>query len=154
MFKNKRNAKIIAIAVVAFFVLGVVGIAVSQSGSSKAAGTSSNIGKVNYGRLVTENPEWTKMQQTMQTEYDQAKKDFDEKSKSMNDQEKEQYYNQLKERLDLKEQELKAPIFDKVNAAVKTVADAKGIAVVMDAGNVVYGGQDLTDDVMKNLTGK
>ncbi len=155
MFKNKKNARIIAIGIVAFFVLGVVGIALSQSGSSKiaSAGPSSNVGVVNYQMLVSQHPDMAAAQATMQSEVEQAKKDFDAKSATMNDKEKQDYYAQVQQRLNLKQQELLAPILDKVTAAIKAVADNKGLVVVLDKSNVVYGGQDITDDVMKKLTG-
>ncbi|MPN32162.1 hypothetical protein SDC9_179638 [bioreactor metagenome] len=90
----------------------------------------------------------------MQAEVEQAKKDFESKSATMNDKEKNDYYMQLQQRLSLKQQELIAPVFDKVDAAIKAVADAKGLSVVMDKSNVVYGGQDITDEVAKKISGK
>jgi outer membrane protein len=156
MFKDKKVAKVVAVAIVAVFLLGVFGVAISQStvGHAAGAGTASNVGKVNYQRLINETPELATFKETMQNEVAQAQKDFEEKSKTMNDQAKQEYSNQLRERLSLKEQELKAPIFSKIDAAVKAVADTKGIAVVLDANNIVYGGQDITDDVVKKLSGK
>ncbi|MBP1764350.1 MAG: outer rane chaperone Skp (OmpH) [Firmicutes bacterium] len=156
MFKNKKNAKIIALGIVAFFMLGVVGIAVSQTAGSKVASAapSSNVGVVNQQLLVTQHPDMATAQATMQAEVEQAKKDFDEKTATMNDKEKQEYYAQVQQRLSLKQQELLTPILDKVTAAIKAVADAKGLVVVLDKNNVVYGGQDITDDVMKKLTGK
>jgi hypothetical protein len=41
-----------------------------------------------------------------------------------------------------------------INAAVKMVADAKGLTIVVDKNTAVYGGQDITDDVLKKITGK
>lgn len=153
---SKKSIKVVSIAIAAFFVLGVVGIAMSQTGKGYAAGagTASNVGKVNYQALISQHPDVAKVQETMQTEVDTAKKDFDAKSAGMNDQQKQEYYMQLQQRLNLKQQELVAPVYDKINAAIKTVADAKGIAVVLDVSNVVYGGQDLTDEVLKKITGK
>ncbi|MDF2572113.1 MAG: hypothetical protein K0R55_3717 [Sporomusa sp.] len=156
VFKDKKVARIVAMAIVAVFLLGVFGLAISQTGTGYAAsaGTASNIGKVNYQRLINESPELGKFKETMQGEVAQAQKDFEEKSKTMNDKEKEAYSNQLRERLSLKEQELKAPIFSQIDAAVKSVADTKGLAVVLDVNNIVYGAQDITDDVLKKLTSK
>jgi Outer membrane protein len=156
LLKNKKTVKIIALAVVAMFVLGVAGIAVTQSGKgyAAAAGSSSNVGKVNYQMLMSQHPDVAAAEKTMQTEVEQAKKDFDEKSANMNDKEKQDYYMQVQQRLNLKQQELVGPINDKVTAAIKAVADSKGLAVVLDTSNVVYGGQDITDEVMKKLTGK
>lgn len=135
--------------------LGVIGMALSQSGKSVASASgSSNIGVVNYQVLISQHPDMAKAQEAMQAEVEQAKKDFETKSATMNDKEKQDYYAQVQQRLSLKQQELTGPVFDKVEAAIKTVADAKGLSVVMDKSNVVYGGQDITEEVGKKITGK
>lgn len=154
VLKNKKYVKIVSLVVAALFVAGVVGMAVSATGTGYAAGSASNVGKVNHQAIVAQHPDMAKAQETMKAEVEQAKKEFDAKSASMNDKEKQDYYMQLQQRLNLKQQELIAPIYDKVDAAIKAVADAKGLSVVMDASNVVYGGQDITEDVMKKITGK
>ncbi|QDR82080.1 OmpH family outer membrane protein [Sporomusa termitida] len=156
MFKNKKVARIVAVSIVAVFLLGVFGVAITQStvGHAANAGTASNVGKVDYQRLVNSTPEFAKFRETMQNEVAQAQKDFDEKSKTMNEKEKQDYNNQLRERLALKEQELRTPVLNQIDAAVKAVADSKGLAVVLDMSNIVYGGQDITDDVVKKLGGK
>lgn len=153
---KKKQVKYVSLAIAVFFMLGVVGLALSQSGKTSvaAASSSSNIGVVNNQLLVSQHPDMAKAQQAMQAEVENAKKDFEAKSATMNDKEKQDYYAQIQQRLSLKQQELIAPVLDKVNAAIKAVADAKGLSVVMDAGNVVYGGQDITEEVGKKITGK
>ena len=156
MLNNKKMVKSVAIAVAALFVLGVFGIAISQKGnlSVASAAVPSNIGVVNYQMLVTQHPDLPKVQAAMQAESESAKKDFDAKSASMSDKEKQEYYAQLQQRLQMKQQELMVPIFNKVDAAIKDVSDSKGLAIVIDRAGVVYGGQDITDDVLKKITGK
>ena len=39
----------------------------------------------------------------------------------------------------------------KIEAAIKKVADKKGLAVVVEKSTVVYGGTDITDEVAKSL---
>lgn len=152
---EKKQVKIVSLAVALFFVLGIVGIALSQSGKSYAAGSSnSNVGVVNFQMIVSQSPDMAKAQQDMQTEVDQAKKDFDAKTASMSDKEKQDYYAQVQQRLSAKQQELMEPVLKKVEGIIKEVADAKGLAVVLDKSNVVYGGQDITDDVAKKVSGK
>ena len=145
-----------SLAIAVFFMLGVVGLALSQSGKTSvaSAGSSSNIGVVNQQLLVSQHPDMAKAQAAMEAEVESAKKDFETKSASMNDKEKQDYYAQVQQRLSLKQQELITPVLDKVEAAIKAVADAKGLSVVMDKGNVVYGGVDITDEVGKKFTGK
>ncbi len=153
---QKKQVKFISLAIAVMFLLGIVGLAVSQSSTSYAAeaGNSSKIGVVNRQLVVSQHPDMENAQKTMQAEVEQAKKDFEGKSATMNDKEKQDYYAQVQQRLTLKEQELINPIFEKVDAAIKAVADAKGLSVVMDKANVVYGGQDITVEVGKKISGK
>ena len=87
----------------------------------------------------------------MKTEIENAQKEFEEKSKSMNDVEKRRYYTQTQERLQNKQKELMDPVMKKIEAAIKKVADKKGLAVVVEKSTVVYGGKDITDEVAKSL---
>lgn len=152
---QKKQVKIVSMVVAIFFLLGIVGLALTQTSKSYAApSSSSSVGVVNYQQIMGQHPDMAAAQAAMKTEVDAAQKDFDAKSAGMNDTEKKDYYAQLQQRLSGKQQELIGAINDKVTAAIKSVADAKGIAVVLDKGAVVYGGQDITDDVLKKVTGK
>ncbi|MBP2665378.1 MAG: outer rane chaperone Skp (OmpH) [Firmicutes bacterium] len=154
MFRNKKNVKTVAIAIAAAFLLGVAGLAVTQTTHVASAAAASNVGVVNYQVLVQQHPDMAKVQSTMQTESETAKKDFDAKAASLGDKEKQEYYMQLQQRLQLKNQELMVPIFNKVDTIIKEISDAKGLAVVVDKGAVIYGGADITDECLKKITGK
>jgi outer membrane protein len=93
-------------------------------------------------------------EQTLKAETEQAQKDFDEKSATMTtDQEKKDYYTQLQQGLDEKKKSLFESIQNKVIAAIKEVADAQGLAVVVDKSTTIYGGKDITNDVGKKIAG-
>ena len=154
MFRNKKNVKTVALAIAAAFLFGVAGLAVSQTTHVASASPASNVGVVNYQMVVQQHPDLAKVQTTMQAESEAAKKEFDAKAASLGDKEKQEYYMQLQQRLQLKNQELMVPVFSKVDAVIKEVADAKGLSVVVDKGAVIYGGQDITDDCVKKVTGK
>lgn len=155
MFKNnKKNVKIVALAIAAAFLFGVAGIAVTQTTHVASAAPASNVGVVNYQMLVQQHPGLAAVQAAMTTESENAKKEFDAKTASLGDKEKQEYYMQLQQRLQLKNQELMVPLFSKVDAVIKEVSDAKGLAVVVDKGAVIYGGQDITDECVKKITGK
>ena len=155
MFKNnKKNVKIVALAIAAAFLFGVAGIAVTQTTHVASAAPASNVGVVNYQMLVQQHPGLAAVQATMTTESENAKKEFDAKAARLGDKEKQEYYMQLQQRLQLKNQELMVPLFSKVDAVIKEVSDAKGLAVVVDKGAVIYGGQDITDVCVKKITGK
>jgi len=154
VLKLKENqVKIVSIVIAVFFLIGGVGIVVSQGGKVAAA-PSVNIGIVDFQLLMSQQPEADAAEKAMQAAINQANKDFEAKSASLNDQEKQNYHNQLQQQLSKKQQELFTPIRDKVVAAIKEVADSKGLAVVLDKGEVSYGGQDITVEVGKKITGK
>lgn len=150
--RNKKNVQLVSLAIVAAFVLGIVGISLSQSSIGHAApANNSAVGVVNYQMIVVSTPDMDAYKTNMQAEIDSAQKEFDEKAKDLPDQEKQLYYTQLQERLGQKDRELKAPILDKINAAIKKVADSKGLTIVVDKQAVLYGGVDITDDVIKSF---
>lgn len=155
MFKDKKKVKFIAMTIAVLFLLGVVGLALSQSSPSVAmAAASSNIGVISNQEVmasISQSQEVKDYRQAMQAEYDKAKKLFDEKSATMSEAEKRDYYQQLQQLLQNKDQELSTPILNKINAAIKAVSDAKGLSAVFDKSIVVYGGTDITQDVIKKL---
>ena len=153
---SKKNVKVISLIIAAifmfsFFIIGFDQGSLSQIGNSGSDPLNSAIGTVNYDELMKNAPGILEAQNTMRQAVDDSKKDFDEKSKTMNDTEKQRYYQQLQERLSNKEKELMDPVLKKIETTIKKVADKKGLSVVVDKNTVVYGGLDITDEVSKAL---
>lgn len=148
--RDKRNIKIVSLVIAAFFVLGILGMALSQTTSvGSAAAANSGVGVVNWQSLVVQHPDMATLKTSMDAEVATAKKEFEEKAKGLNQEEQQRYYMQLQERLANKERELMVPLMDKINAAIKKVATNKGLSVVVDKQSVIYGGTDITEDVIK-----
>ena len=128
--RDPKNVKMISLFVAAIFVLGCFALTLTQSGVNSvasAASSESAIGVVNYQMLLSQVPDLQNVQTSMKQEIDNAQKDFDEKSKTMNDTEKQRYYQQLQERLSNKEKELMDPVLKKIETTIKKVADKKGL---------------------------
>lgn len=152
--RNPKNVKLVSLFVAAIFVLGCFALSLTQSGFGKtasAAASESAIGVVNYQMLIAQSPDLKGVDDAMKTEIETAQKDFDEKSKDMNEAEKRSYYTQIQERLQNKQKELMDPVLKNIEATIKKVADKKGLAVVVEKSTVVYGGVDITDEVAKAL---
>lgn len=152
--RNPKNVKMISLFVAAIFVLSCFAVTLQQgafTSIASAAASESAIGVVNYQMLLAQSPDIAGVQDAMKQEIATQQKNFDEKSKDMNDAEKQRYYQQLQEVIANKEKELMEPVFQKIEAAIKKVADKKGLAVVVEKNTVVYGGLDITDEVAKTL---
>lgn len=147
MIKTDKAKNII---LAAFVLLSLIAI----TNPTTTYATPSSVGVVNYQLLMNQHPDMAQAQETMNAAIAQAKSDFDAKSANMSDQEKQSYYQQLQQGLQAKKQDLLGALQIKVNSAVKEVADYKSLTTVVDKSSVVYGGQDITDDVMKKIAGK
>lgn len=147
---EKKQVKIISVLIALVFMGSVVALALTQSGGMASA-ASSSVGVIDYRQVAAQHPGLAAAEQEMQSAVQSAQKDFEEKTASMNDQEKSDYYQQTQSRLQQKNAELMEPIRTSIDDAVKNVAENKGLQVVLDKGAVVYGGQDITADVVKKL---
>jgi outer membrane protein len=135
----------------AFMLFSIV--AITQPTTIYAADVST-VGVVNYQLLINQHPDMAQANETYKAAVKQAQDDFNAKLANMKDDEKKAYSQQLEQGLQQKQQELLNAIRDKVNAAIKAIADDKGLTVVVDKSVIAYGGQDITDDVLKKITGK
>ena len=149
---KKAQVKIISVLIALVFVGSVVALALTQSGMGVAsAAASSNVGVVDY-RQFTSLKIYTDVDAEMQKAFEQARQDFNEKSVNMSDEEKQQYYQQTMERLQQQNVDLMEPVNKQIEDAVKAIAEAKGLSVVLHKETVVYGGTDITQDVIKKLS--
>ena len=150
---QKKQVKIISILIALVFIGSVVAIALTQSGSGIASAASSgNVGVLDFAQVMSQHPKLQESENQLKQAVSDAQKEFEEKSASMGDQEKQEYYMQTQQRLSQKRDEMLQPLEKSVQDAAKEVADAKGLSVVLDKSTVIYGGQDITQDVLKKLS--
>ena len=149
---KKAQVKIVSVLIALVFVGSVVALALTQSGTGVAsAASSSNVGVVDYRQFTTLKI-YTDAGAEMQKAVQQAQQEFNEKSANMSDEEKQAYYQQTMERLQQQNTDLMEPVQKQVEDAVKAIAEAKGLSVVLNKDTVVYGGTDITQDVIKKLS--
>lgn len=153
--RNPKNVKTISLIVAAIFVIGCFTLAMSAGGFgssvASAAASESAIGVVDYQVLVSQYPKLEQLNTEMEKAKNEARAEFDSKSQNMNDQQKEEYYRQLQERLQVKFKELDDALRKDIDEVIKKVADKKGLKVVVEKSTVIYGGTDITDEVAKSL---
>lgn len=148
---EKKQVKIVSVLIALVFIGSVVALALTQSGGIASAAPSSTVGVVDMSRLVMEHPDSQGIDAQMKAEREAAQKDYEEKAAGMSDQEKESFYRQKLEYLSNKENELLEQLLKKIEESVKQVADAKGLSVVVAKQAVIYGGTDITQDVISKF---
>jgi outer membrane protein len=150
----EKMKKISVFTLAAFLLLGVISLITVQPGKVYAATAAPAVGVVDTGLLLDKHPDTQQANEILKSETEQAKKEFNEKSATLSDKDKQALDLQLTQRVAQKRQELLKAITDKINVAIKEVAEAKGLTIVIPKSFVIYGGQDITDDVLKKITGK
>ena len=151
---SKKQIKIFSVAIAAVFLGSVVALALTQMGnvSGIASAASTSVGVVDYGLIMNQNTAVQDARTQLQVADQDAQREFESKSAGMSDEDKAKLARELQEGLAKKERDLIEPIQKKINAEVKSVAEAKGLQVVIHKGAVAYGGQDITQDVIRKLT--
>jgi len=152
--KRKEEYSMLKIKNILFSAFLLFSIVVITQPTTTYAADASTVGVVNYQQLINQHPDVAQANETYKAAVKQAQDDFKAKSTTMNDADKKTLSQQLDQGLQQKNIELLNAIRDKVNAAIKAVADDKGLTVVVDKSVIAYGGQDITDDVLKKITGK
>ena len=151
---EKKQVKIISVIIAVIFIGSVVALALTQSGGVASAAGTTSVGVVDREQILTQHPKNEEIETQMRAAIAEVQKDFEEKSQGMNDQEKQDYYRQCQQRLQQKQAELTDPILKSVDEAIQKTADARGLSIVIEKAAVVYGGQDITQDVIKKIEGK
>ena len=151
---EKKHIKIFSVVIAAVFVGSVVALALTQMGGltgGTASAASTSVGVVDFRQVMGQSSDLQDANTQMQLAVEEAKNEFESKSAGMSEEEKGNYYQQIQERLAQKQQSLIEPIQKKIEAEVKSVAEAKGLQVVIDKSSVVYGGTDITQDVIRKM---
>lgn len=149
---EKKQVKIISVLIALVFIGSVVALALTQSGGIASAAPSGSVGVVDMQQIMMNHPDRQSAEDQLKATIEEVEKNFQEKEASMSDQEKQSFYMQSQQIIAQRESELSEQLMKKVEAVVKQVADAKGLSVVVSKAAVVYGGNDITQDVISRLT--
>lgn len=140
MFKSKR-----AIAVLAFVIL------VSFCGTGIAL-AAEKIGVIEPQKILFQHPRFAATQEKVKSVLTAKQNEAKVAIEAENDKNKKaQIYQTKKQEAAMEEQKLMAPLFKEIELAVRTVAKAKDITLVLDKAQVFFGGIDITNDVIQEL---
>ncbi len=80
--------------------------------------------------------------------------DFQERAKGKSPEEQANIQKELMLRMEAKQQEMVAPLIQAVNQSVTEAAEKNNVALVLDKVHVMYGGRNLTDEVVDSFLKK
>lgn len=131
--------------------LVALGILFAMSLSSVAL-AAETIGVIEPQKILFQHPKFEqvtkRVQAVLEAKQNEAKSAIE---KATDNKVKAEIYATKKQEAAVEEQTLMAPLFKEINLAIRTVAKAKGVTVVLDKAQVFFGGIDVTEDVIQQL---
>ena len=103
---------------------------------------------VNVERVFRSYPDIQTTMSVINLERQKAENEFNEKAPKLDDKGRRELGEKLSAQVDKKEASLLNPIREKIRKTIGQVAKSHGIANVVDASAVVFGGKDLTEEVI------
>lgn len=113
-----------------------------------SAFAAEKLGYVNVERVFRSYPDIQTTMSVINLERQKAENEFNEKAPKLDDKGRRELGEKLSAQVDKKEASLLNPIREKIRKTIGQVAKAHGIANVVDASAVVFGGKDLTEEVI------
>lgn len=107
-----------------------------------------DLGYVNVERVFRSYPDIQTTMSVINLERQKAENEFNEKAPKLDDKGRRELGEKLSAQVDKKEASLLNPIREKIRKTIGQVAKAHGINNVVDASAVVFGGKDLTEEVI------
>ena len=148
------NTKTLAIAIAVIVVLAAAGVFAAARSGTPAFGQSMTIGYVDMARALDAHPGRASAEAALR-DYAQAQvADAQQKMKAMSAAQKQDLQRQVDQVIFKKRAELLGGLDKDIRAAVDKVAKQQGVSVVLTRDVVLYGGVDLTDQVIKVVSRK
>lgn len=116
------------------------------------ASAADKVGYINDVQVLSQSEKYKKAQESLQklsvTKTNAAKAAFD---KEKDDKKKAQIVQNVQLELREAENKMITPIYSEINGVIAKVAKAKGVTVVLNNRFVLFGGIDITEDVIKEI---
>ena len=146
------NAKTVGIVAAAIVLIAALGFVVARSGP--ALGQSFTIGYVDMVKAVDAHPRKASAEGALKDYAQSQVADAQQRMKGLSVGQQQDIQRQAQQQVLKKRQELIGGLEKDIRSAIEKVAKAQGVGIVLSREVVLYGGVDLTDQVIKAIGGK
>ncbi|MDR1509579.1 MAG: OmpH family outer membrane protein [Synergistaceae bacterium] len=135
--------------------LVVVLMAASLGCAVASAADEEKVGGIDPQKVLFQHPKYEQILKQIKSIADQKQNDAKIRiDKESEDNKKAEIFQTMRREIAEEEQKLMQPLFKEIDMAIRNVATAKKITVVVDKTALFYGGVDITDDVVQELKKK
>lgn len=119
-----------------------------------AVGQSFSIGYVDMQKALEGHPRRASSERALQEFFQAKQREFQQRSRGLSAVQRQELDRQLQQQFLTKREELFSGLDKDIRQSVEKVAADRGVSIVLDRTVVLYGGTDLTDAVVAQLTGR
>lgn len=119
-----------------------------------AVGQSFSIGYVDMQKALEGHPRRASSERALAEFFQAKQREFQQRSRALSAVQRQELDRQLQQQFLAKREELFSGLDKDIRQAVEKVAADRGVSIVLDRTVVLYGGTDLTDAVVAQLTGR
>ena len=109
------------------------------------------IGYVDMQKLFQNHPQKKSSEEKLEGDAKKFKKELETKGKTMDKEERQELLKKYQEELNSQEQELINQVLADINEKIRKVADRREISIILDKSAVIYGGHNLTSEVLTEI---
>jgi len=133
-----------------FMMVFVLMLAVGVLMSAPAA-AQGEIAFVNLQEVFEAHPDKAAAEEQLNTEAQEMQAELEAESENLSEEEQQQLLQNYREELTQREQELIQEVLADIEDLLNQLAEEKGVSVVLDGQNVLYGGYDLTPELIEMI---
>ena len=145
MIRSKHKKIVIAFSILVLATLVFAGCTTTPE--------EKKIGKINIDKVIKESPKAQEIQNQLDKESERIrdKYNFDEEDQDLNEEEKKANQQKAIQEFVKVKQDLEKELNDKIETAIKGIAEEQNLDIVLYEQSVKYGGIDITQDVIEQL---
>lgn len=115
------------------------------------AAAEGEIAYVNLQEVFEAHPDKAEAEAQLNSEAQELQAELESEADDLSQEEQQQLLQQYQEELTQREQELIQEVLADIEGILKELAEEKGVSVVLDGQNVLYGGYDLTPELIEMI---
>lgn len=152
--QDPRKAGLVAVGGAIVLIALIVAVVLATQGGAPVFGQSFTIGFVDMQRALDAHPRKAASERALQEFFQAKQREFNQRTKGLTAEQRQLLDRELQQQVIEKRQELLGGLEKELRTAVEDVGRAEGVSVVLERAVVLFGGVDLTEQVIKKVTGK
>lgn len=129
-------------------IIGIVGLLNPFSTLMARDEAEGRVAFVDVQKVFELHPDKTSAEKQLNEAAQSMQSELETKANDLSQEKQQSLLQEYQSKLSEREQKLIQNVLQQIEEAIKTVAEKKGVKLVLDKRNVIYGGYDMTQDVV------